>query len=166
MTAPLKKHTDNQTRDMVDITGVVYKSFHKGGFNILKITSGEISQSGKEYNHRMSFAKKKIDFWVSFKPDKEMAKAYDKARDEAAIRLNTRIVETGDYKKARKSVTQEKTLAERNTEILIKKHGAAIRITLEKNPKISMNKLSAKFGISYQKISAIVEQIKNTEGGV
>ena len=66
LTAPLKKHTDNQTRDMVDITGVVYKSYHRGGFNFLKVTSGEISQSGKEYNHRMSFSKKKVDFWVSF----------------------------------------------------------------------------------------------------
>ena len=90
-----------------------------------------------------------------------MAKEYDKSRDEAAIRLNTRIVETGDYKTARKTITHEKTLAERNTELLLKKHGAAIRSTLEKNPKISINKLSAKFGISYQKMAALAESIRN-----
>ena len=57
-TAPLKKMADNQVRDMVDLTATVYKSYHadingRGGFNILKVVSGDISTSGKEYSKKI-----------------------------------------------------------------------------------------------------------------
>ena len=155
LTAPLKKHTDNQTRDMCDLTGMVYKSFHKGGFNILKITSSEISTAGKEYTRRMNFGKRKIDFWVTFRPDTELTEAYDKQRDSSAKEVNKRIVETGSFKSSAKKEIPNQSIAERNVDRVIKRCGGDIREAIKENPDISVNQLSIKFGISYQQMSRV-----------
>ena len=115
LTAPLRKHVDNQTREMCDVTAMVYRSFHKGGFNIIKMHSSDIGASGKEYSRRMNFHKRKVDFWVAFKPDPELTKEYDVLRDESAKKLNLRIVETGSFKGGGSSGSNKKlTRAERD----------------------------------------------------
>jgi len=161
LTAPLKKHTDNQVRDMVDLNGTVYKPFHKGGFNVLKITSSEISPAGKEYTRRLNFGKRKIDFWVTFKPDKELTAEYDKQRDQSALDVNQRIITTGSFKGAAKKEKPAGTLAERNADAIIQKQGDAIAKYMKDNPGASMNQVCAKFGHSYQLMSRVVTRIKD-----
>jgi hypothetical protein len=160
LTAPLKKQTDNQTRDLCDLNGTVYKSFHGEGFNILKITSSEISPTGKEYNHRMNFGKKKVDFWVTFKPDEDLTREYDRQRDSAAIEINKRIVKTGTFKVDRSKQTHLKTLAERNVDEVIKRDGQKIKQYIIDNPGISMNKVAAHFCMNYQKAARVIETLR------
>jgi len=158
LTAPLKKHTDNQTRDMCDLTGTVFKSFHAGGFNILKLTSSDISTIGKEYTRKMHFEKRKVDYWVTFKPDKELTTEYDKQRDESARQVNTRIVQTGSYKVVPKR-EPKKSIAERNMEELIQRRGEEIKKYVTENPKVSLTALSAHFCLSYNRTQGAVERL-------
>lgn len=160
LTAPLKSHIDNQVREMTDITGTVYKSFHKGvGINILKMTSSEISTVGnKEYTKKLHFEKKKVDFWVTFRPDEELARQYDIQRDEGTKRINLNIVETGSFKSSGK-ITDSRTTAEKNLEKMIAAHGEGIRETVEKNPDISVNQIAVKFCISHQTAARICDRM-------
>jgi len=157
-TAPLKKMVDNQIREMVDVSGSVYKSFHTGGFNLLKMNTSDVGASGKEYNRRLSFNKRKVDLWIAFKPDPELTKEYDIQREESAKRLNTRIVKTGSFK-ASTPKEPVRSLAERNTDRLIEDHGDDIRQCLKENPKISNNELSAKIGLSAHVMRRVVAQM-------
>jgi hypothetical protein len=161
LTAPLKRHVDNQIREMCDLTGMVYKSFHTGGFNVLKITSSEISTAGKEYVRRLNFGKRKVDFWVTFKPDPELTREYDKQRDQSALNVNTRIVQTGSFKGSAKKEKPAGTLAERNADAIIQKQGDDIRRFMKDNPGASMNKVCAKFGCSYQLMGRVMARIKD-----
>lgn len=159
LTAPLKKHVDNQTRDMCDITATVHKSFHKGGFNIIKMTSADISTSGKEYNRRLNFGGKKVSFWVAFKPDKSLTKAYDLRRDESARELNARIVDTGKFNGGACKTKVPKTAVGRNTDVYIKEHGEQIKQIIKDNPGINRNRLSAITGISQQPLERVLFQM-------
>lgn len=160
LTAPLKAHVDNQTREMCDFTGTLYKSFHKAGFNIIKMTSSDISTSGKEYTHKLHFYGRKVDYWISFKPDPELTKEYDIQRDESARRLNTRIVTTGSFKATQQDMMPKKSIAERNAEAILEKEGEAIRKYMADNPGVSMNKLSSEFGHSYQLMARVVKKVQ------
>ena len=160
MTAPLKKQTDNQVRELCDFNGTVHKSFHGEGFNILKVTSSEISATGKEYNHRLNFEKKKVDFWVTFRPDENLAREYDLQRDASAIEINKRIVKTGTFKVERTKQTQLKSLAERNVDEVVKKDGAKIKQFMLENPGVSTTKISSHFCMSFQKAARVVAALK------
>jgi len=159
LTAPLKKHLDNQIREMSDLSCTVYKSFHTAGFNILKINSSDIGGSGKEYLHRMSFDKKKIDFWATFKPDAELTKEYDRQRDESARTLNKRIVETGSFKKLSKQLEPKISTAERNDLVFIEEQGKNLKKFLQDNPGASINKISARFGLTGPRMQRIVNRV-------
>jgi hypothetical protein len=89
LTVPMRSHLDKQVRELVSASATVYKSFHKGGFNIIKMGKVKILQSFKDkaIYPRFSFNERKIDFWVAFSPDPELAKAYDIKRDMASQRL-------------------------------------------------------------------------------
>jgi ribosomal protein S24E len=78
---------------MVNFYISVYKSFHAGGFNILKLYEIEISEMNKNdvFNRRISFDGKKIDFFSCAKPDKKLVEEYDKQREISAMN----IVESG-----------------------------------------------------------------------
>lgn len=154
LTAPLKKHVDNQTREMCDINMTVFKSFHKGGFNVIKATSSSIGALGKEYNYRLNFFGKKVKYWVAFKPDPTLIKDYDRKRDEAVTRLNTKIVETGKYdgNGGGKPACQTKSIAERATEDIIKNKGELIRKHYAENPDISLSDMTCIAGVSRQSL--------------
>ena len=146
-TAPLKKMADNQVRDMVDITATVYKPYHadingRGGFNILKIVSGDISTSGKEYSKKMHFEKKKIDFWVTFRPDLEIVAEYDKLRAEGSKKVCENIIENGTYQSTDKPGKPKVSVAERNCDEFIVLRGKELAETIERDPFISMNQLA------------------------
>jgi hypothetical protein len=111
------------------------------------MNTSDVGASGKEYNRRLSFNKKKIDFWIAFRPDPEITEQYDVQREESAKRLNTRIVKTGSFK----AITPKeptKSLAERNVDAIIELRGDDIRRCVSENPGLSLNKLSAKIGLS------------------
>ena len=143
LSAPLKGHVDNQVRDMCDLTGTVYKSFHAGGFNIIKINSSEISPTGKEYKHKMSFGGRKIDLWVAFAPDKEIARQYNIQREKSALDVNTRIVETGSF---RETKPKKRPASEVRFEALIDTIGNTVKKYATDNPKASINSMVARFG--------------------
>lgn len=158
MTAPLKSHVDNQTREMTDFTATIIKSAHAGGFNILKILSSEISPSGVEYNHHFSVGKSKVRYWLSFRPDKDLVVEYDKEREESAIRLNKRIVETGSYCGKGMEVKKIGTI-ERNLQENLNKHAERVKQLLKDDPDITMSKLSEKCGVNYAAMSRMVENL-------
>ena len=143
LSAPLKGHVDNQVRDMCDLTGTVYKSFHAGGFNIIKINSSEISTAGKEYKHKMNFGNRKIDLWVAFKPDDELARKYDIRREKSARDINDRIVDTGTFKAAK---AKTRPAAAVKFETLIDTIGASVKKYATDNPDASLSSMGARFG--------------------
>jgi hypothetical protein len=154
LTAPLKKMADNQVRDMVDLTATVYKPYHadvngRGGFNILKLVSGDISTSGKEYTKKMHFEKKKIDFWVTFRPEKDIIDEYNKRRSEGRQKVINSIVEHGTYQMSSPREKKPRiNAAEQNTLEYIKKHGEELQAAVMKDPSISMNRLSIELAVS------------------
>lgn len=147
LTAPLKKMADNQVRDMVDLTATVYKPYHadvngRGGFNIIKMVSGDISTSGKEYSKKMHFEKKKIDFWVTFRPDKEIIAEYNIRRSAGRQSVIDNIVENGTYQTKGKSEHKPRfNSVERNTREFVEAHGEELKRILTETPGISMNLL-------------------------
>jgi hypothetical protein len=153
-TAPLKKMADNQVRDMVDLTATVYKSYHaninnRGGFNIIKVVSGDISTSGKEYARKMHFSKKKIDFWVTFKPEQSIIDEYDKRRAEGRAKVTANIIKNGSYQTS--SPVEKKprsNAAEANTKEFIEENGQKLAALVSRDPTISMNQLSVKMTAS------------------
>jgi hypothetical protein len=156
LTAPLKKHVDNQTREMCDINMGVWKSFHKGGFNVIKATSAYIGALGKEYSYRLNFFKKKVNFWVAFKPDADLVKDYDKKRDESVTRLNAKIVDTGRYDGTTEPEKLGKSRTEVSTERAAKEKGDKIRDYLIKNPDASLMDLSCETGLSQQPLRRVL----------
>jgi hypothetical protein len=92
---PRLTHVDLRIRELVTAKANIYKSFHDGGFNLVKIHSSKITSRGyKKYekNPRFILDGKKIDFFTSYSTDlldpyKGMVKEYDEARDAAAERL-------------------------------------------------------------------------------
>jgi hypothetical protein len=85
----MQTHLDKQIRELVYVKAVIYKSFHEGGFNILKMGKVKILQNfrDKPIYPRLAFGDRKVDFWVAYAPDPELAKEYDRRRDIAAKRL-------------------------------------------------------------------------------
>jgi len=88
-TVPMRSHLDKQVRELVSATATVYKSFHKGFFNVLKMGKVKILQNFKDkaIYPRFIFNDKKIEFWVAFSPDPALAEDYDRRRDMASQRL-------------------------------------------------------------------------------
>jgi len=154
LTAPLKKMADNQVRDMVDLTATVYKPYHadingRGGFNIIKLVSGDISTSGKEYTKKMHFEKKKIDFWVTFRPDMDIIVDYNIRRSAGRQSVIDNIVENGTYQTSGKTPKKPRLNAvEQNTRNFIEAHGDELKAILESNPSISMNLLGTQLTTS------------------
>ena len=163
LTAPLKKMADNQVRDMVDITATVYKPYHadinnRGGFNILKIVSGDISTTGKEYTKKMHFEKKKVDFWVTFRPDMDIVAEYDKLRAEGSKKVCENIIENGSYQidgKQQPKVSR----AERNTQKLVEDNCEKVKAMVAADPTISMNQIAIELAVSPLAASRVLHEL-------
>ena len=166
LTAPLKKHVDNQVREMCDITMNIYKSFHAGGFNLVKINSSEIGFQGKEYNRRMGFGKRKIDFWVSLKPPQELIVGYDKQRDQSALDVNRRIIETGSFRnpvkrpKPKHKVREGPTLHEQNVADQAMKYELEIQKFIADDPGTNVARLASYLGIHQKLCLDILGKLK------
>ncbi len=115
-TSVLKSHVDLNIREMSDILINIYKSFHEGGFNICKAKNSDVIELPNNKNmtisKRLSFDKdnKKIDFWVSFAPDKKLAEEYDRQRDIAADKILQEFNKQLNEKHAGKTETKQQEL--------------------------------------------------------
>jgi hypothetical protein len=160
--APLKKQADNTLREFTDLHGTVFESFHSkdSGFNILKIHKMEISEhNNQDYRYRLKFEDRKIDFYVTLRPDAKMASEYDIMREEAVARLNIRLAPmTGDSTdnapKSRAELNLEKFIS---TKMSGKDHtiGEDIVIYSKLNPAVTINQLAGK----YYKSNLIMERV-------
>lgn len=160
LTAPLKQHTDRQTRDMTDLTATVTISNHDKGWNAVKISKSYLGASGKEYNSRLKFAGKRIDYVISLRPDRELLYAYDQQRDAQAIALNERIIETGSFKPI-KEQKQRRNLIETKDNELYSQIGNDVRAELNQPEKQSINSLAVKFGVSHLRMNRLVNRIRS-----
>lgn len=157
LTAPLKKHTDNQTRDMCDLTGTIAFSDHQHGWNCVKLTRSNIGASGKEYTARLSFNKLKVDYWITLRPDDSLLEEYDRIRDSAAEAVNNRIVETGSFKPEKKKGPNR---AEQFRKDLYERIGEDVKKDLLQNPKVSINTLCGKYGTSFIPMKGLLTMIE------
>ena len=100
LNVPMASHLDLQIRELVDAKASIFKSFHAGGFNVLKIMSSDVQfrlNKKHTYEKRFSFFDKKIDFWGAFSSDvfegcydgcyDGYDETYDKQRDAATNRV-------------------------------------------------------------------------------
>jgi hypothetical protein len=170
---PIVSHTDLQIRELVDARSRVYKSFHAGGFNVLKINSSDIVEHrGKNVMHkrRMSFFDKKFDFWVAFSPDildpfKGIADTYDKQRDDAALNLIREI------SSKERTAADPRTKYEAKFEELLHTHGDAVfkAVTdgyggvLRKN-QYHIADITADTGLNRYNVEKIIAHIKKKKG--
>jgi len=117
-TSVLKSHVDLNIREMSDILINIYKSFHEGGFNICKAKNSDVIELPNNKNmtisKRLSFDKdnKKIDFWVSFAPDRKLAEEYDRQRDIAADKILQESDEQLNEKQAGKQKQNNKNYSQ------------------------------------------------------
>lgn len=155
LTSPLKSMIDITTRDLVDFSIHVWRPFHVGGFNILKIFSTEKSYIGKnmEFSKRFAVGKRKPRYWIAFSPQKEMCDEYDKLRDSGTTEINRRIVETGSYRPAPKP---QETQAKKRLNGLIEEKGEMVKKILEGDPEISINALSVKLGLTHHRCGELL----------
>jgi ABC-type dipeptide/oligopeptide/nickel transport system ATPase component len=159
LNAPLFQHLDNSIRDYCQMTMWIAGSFHVGGFNIVKVNYHEVSQTGKDYKHRLSFDGKKIDYWASFAPPQHILDYYDVAREESAKRLAELISETGSATRERDYTGNKKSAAEKNLERAMEKHEDTIVKMFEENPYTSLRQISSKICVSPIVASRIVDRL-------
>jgi hypothetical protein len=127
--APMSSHIDLQQRELMDMVGHVYKSFHEDGFNIIKLNSSEsIYRFGKKriFEKRFSFFDRKMDFYCAYAPDvldpfKGFTAHYDIQREKAAIKL---ISDISVQEKERNNPTNNR---EKKRQEVLTTHGDTIR---------------------------------------
>jgi hypothetical protein len=146
-TVPLRSQVDLQLRQLANYYGVVYKSFHAAKFNILKIYSTDVKETGKNetYSRRLSFDEKKMDFFVCFAPPDHLIKEYDKIR--AATAKN--IVNSGG------SLT---------TDFVDKKAILINALKREKKPNYSL--LAKKYGFCRQTVQSEYKKLQEQRNAV
>jgi hypothetical protein len=102
LNVPMASHLDLQIRELVDAKASIFKSFHAGGFNVLKIMSSDIQfrmNKKHTYEKRFSFFDKKIDFWGAFSSDvfegcyDGCYNGYDDMYDEQRDAATNRVLE-------------------------------------------------------------------------
>ena len=157
--APTRRSIDTQIKDMVDFSFYVIASFHSGGFNILKASREEISPySGKNYTHKLSYDGTKFDYWVALTPPKDLIEDYDVVREEGAVRLNQRIVETGSFKDGGRESKKE-SVSSRNLQRDLNTYSEALLEIVKKEPDIALTTLSSKLVISTSSTKRMLENL-------
>jgi len=157
--APISSHIDLQQRELMDMIGHIYKSYHEDGFNIVKFNSSETKyRFGKKrvYEKRYSFFDRKFDFYCAYSPDvldpfKGFTAKYDKQRDEAAIRLINEITVT---EKDRKNPVSPRAKKRKEN---IEKYGQRIKDMLEEGR--SARYITSKTGLTDHMINVIAAEM-------
>lgn len=157
--APMSSHIDLQERELMDMTGHIYRSYHEGGFNIVKINSTEsIYRFGKKkiFEKRFSFYDRKIDFYCAYSPDildpfKGFTDKYDKQREDAANRLISEITVT---EKARNNPVSERAKKRREN---LERFGQVVKDMLEEGK--SARQITKKTGLTDHMINIIAAEM-------
>lgn len=128
LTVPMRSHLDKQVRELVSASAHVYKSFHKGGFNILKMGKVKILQNFKDkaIYPRFVFNDKKVEFWVAFSPDPNLAEEYDRRRDMASQRLIAESLTGEEIEKLKPREKRWREIVELHYETIKKMKGKSI----------------------------------------
>ena len=155
--APQQKNLDVSLRDFLMVSLNIAGSYHKGGFNLVRANSNQISVSGKPYRHKLSYDGHKIDLWAALSPKPETVAAYDKVREESAIRLNSRIAETGSANVKKSFIGKSK--AEENAEADVLRYGDLARAEMAADPGISLRTLSASICLSPQSTERMLHKM-------
>jgi len=158
--APMTSHIDLQERELMDMSAHIYKSYHEGGFNIVKINSIDSSyRMGRKriFEKRYSFYDRKIDFYCAYSPDildpfEGFIEKYDKQREEAANRL---IKEIGIQEKGRMNPVNKR---EQNQLEYLERHGWTIKKMKEEG--ISNYQISAETGLTPHMINVLYARLK------
>lgn len=158
--APMTSHIDLQERELMDMSAHVYRSYHEGGFNIIKINSIDSTyRMGRKkiFEKRFSFYDRKIDFYCAYSPDildpfKGFIEKYDKQREEAANRL---ISEITTQEKGRSNPV---TKREQNILDTLEKHGWTIKKMKEAGS--STYQINAETGVTPHLINVCWQRLK------
>jgi len=138
-----------------------YKSFHAGGFNIIKINSSSMRvhlNQKHPQEKRYSFHGKKFDYWVAYSPDilsdyKGFTKEYDKRRDASTDRVISQVVALEEASNQIQTERDKQWLA------LKKKFIPKIKAMISEEGKPVVTHIMQKTGLTqyraYQLISAI-----------
>ena len=101
----------------------------------------------------MSFGNRKIDLWVAFAPDPELAKKYDIQREASAREVNARIVETGSY---RSHKTPARPAREVKFEAMVNSLGPSVKRYATDNPTASLSGMAARFGLTPPRVKQLL----------
>ena len=176
LNVPMASHVDLQVRELIDAKINVYKSFHAGGFNLLKVFSSDIQfrlNKKHTYEKRFSFSGKKFDLWGAFSIGilggcyKDYDEKYDKQRDEAGQRLIQQTAES-EHEMADPRGKREKKWDDMKEEYI-----PVIRNCLTKesdeyiNPKNGepyIRRLERKTGLNQAQIYKLLVEIRTEDG--
>jgi hypothetical protein len=161
LNVPVGTHLDLQIREVVTAKMNAYKSFHAGGFNIIKINSSSMRvhlNQKHPQEKRYSFHGKKFDYWVAYSPDilsdyKGFTKEYDKRRDASTDRVISQVVALEEASNQIQTERDKQWLA------LKKKFIPKIKAMISEEGKPVVTHIMQKTGLTqyraYQLISAI-----------
>lgn len=155
LTVPMRSHLDKQVRELVSASAHVYKSFHAGGFNILKMGKVKILQNFKDkaIYPRFIFNDKKIEFWVAFSPDPQLADEYDIKRDMASQRLIAESV-TGEE-------IERLTPRQKKWKMIVDEHFNTIKIMKDK--RMSMAAMTVECDLTERQVKKLLAMIRQEE---
>jgi hypothetical protein len=151
----MRSHLDKQVRELVSASAHVYKSFHADGFNILKMGRVRILQSFKDkaIYPRFIFNERKVDFWVAFSPDPDLAKEYDIKRDMASQRLIAEALTGEEVEKLKPREKRWKEIMDLHYE----------EVKMMKGKGISIAKMMIECDLSERHIKKLLAKIRQDE---
>jgi len=157
--APMSSHIDLQQRELMDMTGHIYRSYHEGGFNIVKFNSSESRyRFGKKrvFEKRFSFYDRKIDFYCAYSPDvldpfKRFTTEYDKQREEAT----NRIIEDVTVQEKERNCSE--TSRDKKRKENIEKHGPTIAQMLKDGK--SSRQITRATGLTDHMVNVIISEL-------
>jgi len=159
LNVPISSHIDVQVRELVDASAHVYKPFHEGGFNVLKINSSESNyRFGKKkvFERKFSFFERKFDFWCAYSPDvldpfRGFIEKYDRQRDEAANKI---IREITSMEKARSNPVSSR---DKKRKVAIDKWGQVVKDMTEEGK--SARAITKRTGLTDHMINIIAAEM-------
>lgn len=175
LNVPMASHLDLQIRELVDAKASIYRSYHAGGFNVLKIHSSDVQfRLNKKYTYekRLSFFNKKIDFFGAFSIGtlggcyKDYEERYDKQRDDATTRILTETAESEQEMADPRGKREKKwdALREEYFPILRECMGKDEFIN-KKNGQPIIRRLEQETGLNQPQIYRLLAELKEADSG-
>ena len=170
LNVPMASHLDLQIRELVDAKMNVHKSFHAGGFNVLKVYMSDIMyrlNKKQVFEKFFRYRNRKFDFWGAFSPDlipgyEGFTERYEKQRDAATTRIIEEHADDAHEKKDTRSKAEKKWEQIRNDYYDKVKH-------LMHDPDMiikgvpSSSKIQLKVGLSREHLRRLMGEIAQDE---